>query len=279
MKKLTRPIIGLALGSGGSKGLAHIGVIKALTAHGIPIDMIAGSSVGAMIGGFYASGLSVEEIEKISWDANWRMMFSMVDPQFKHGLIGGKKVKTFIEKQLKVATFEECPIPFTAVATDMQTGQFVPFHTGSLSSAIRASISVPLAFKSEEIDGRMYGDGGLSAPVPVAILREMGAQIVIAVNLDKHYFNEKRKPAWYDIAYDSLNILRYHLALENVAEADIVIDIDTHTSDLLDFFNFVDGTEKIAVGERATEEAMSEIKALIGENKKKKNKKGKKKEK
>ncbi|NTV44237.1 MAG: patatin family protein [Candidatus Yonathbacteria bacterium] len=264
-KKYTRPRIGLALGSGGSKGLAHIGVLRALSDHNIPIDMIAGSSVGALIGGLYASGRSVEEIEKISWDANWRMMFSMVDPKLKRGLIGGKKVKEFIRHELKAQTFETCPIPFSAIGTNMQTGAFYAFTSGDMATAIRASISVPVAFKSEEIDGHVYADGGLSAPVPVETLRQMGADIVIAVNLDKHYYNEKKKPAWYTVAYDSLNILRYHLALQNVEDADVVIDIDTHTSDVFDFFNFVDGEEKIAIGKRAAEDILPELERVIAE--------------
>lgn len=265
MHTRTRQKVGLALGSGGSKGLAHIGVIKTLRAHNIPIDMIAGSSIGAMIGGLYASGRSIEDIEKISWDADWRMMFAMVDPKLKRGLIGGNKVKEFIRHELKANTFEECPIPFSAIATDMQTGAFHTFNSGDMATAIRASISVPVAFKSEEIDGHVYADGGLSAPVPVETVRQMGADIVIAVNLDKHYYNEKKKPAWYTVAYDSLNILRYHLALQNVEDADIVIDIDTHTSDVFDFFNFVDGAEKIAIGEKATEEIISQLEGVIAE--------------
>jgi len=214
MTELKRPKIGLALGSGGSRGLAHIGVIKALEENNIPIDFVAGSSIGTMVGGFYAAGLSIKEIEKIALSTTWRRVFSVLfDPHLKQGLIGGEKLKTFIEDYINGKKFEDCKIPFVAVATDLKTGEVVVLNKGEMAQAIRASVSIPLVFKPVKINGRILADGGLSAPVPVEIARNMGADIVIAVNLDKHYCDEERETGWYDIANDSLNILRHHLAL------------------------------------------------------------------
>ena len=261
MAKPKRPKIGLALGSGGSRGLAHIGVIKVLEENNIPIDFIAGSSIGAMVGGFYASGLSAKEIEKIALSVNWRRVFSVLfEPHLKQGLIGGEKLKTFIEDYINGKKFEDCKIPFVAVAIDLKTGEAVVLNKGEMAQAIKASISIPLIFKPAKMDGRMLVDGGLSVPVPVEIARSMGADIVIAVNLDKHYCDEKLKPGWYDIANDSLNILRHHLALSNVANADIVIDIDVGKNY---WYQFVNGQDKILAGEKAVKEILPQLKELI----------------
>jgi len=255
-----RPTIGLALGSGSAKGLAHIGVIKALEEHNIPIDFIAGSSIGALVGGFYAAGLSVVEMEKIASETDWRRMFSLIDPDFKRGLLGGEKVTTFIDGYLKGKRIEDCTIPFSAVATDFKTGEAVVLDTGEMASAIRASISIPMIFKPVEMNGRTLADGGLSAPVPVEIVRKMGADIVIAVNLDKHYSDEEWKSGWYDIVNDSVNILRHHLALLNVLNADVTVDIDTGKSL---WYQFTNGQDKILIGKKATEELLPKLNEVI----------------
>jgi len=266
MAKSKRPKIGLALGSGGSRGLAHIGVIKALEENNIPIDFIAGSSIGAMAGGFYAAGLSIKKMEEISLETNWRRMFSLVDPHLKQGLISGEKVKTFIEGYVDGKKIEDCKIPFVAVATDLKTGEIVILNKGEMAQAIRASISIPLVFKPVEIDGKTLADGGLSAPVPVEIVRGMGADIIIAINLDKHYHDEEWKPWWYDIANGSLNILRHHLALSNVASADMVINIDVGKNNY--WYQFINGQDKILTGEKATKEILPRLQEIINQKSK-----------
>ncbi|HNS34248.1 MAG TPA: patatin-like phospholipase family protein [bacterium] len=261
MTELKRPKIGLALGSGGSRGLAHIGVIKALEENNIPIDFVAGSSIGTMVGGFYAAGLSIKEIEKIALSTTWRRVFSVLfDPHLKQGLIGGEKLKTFIEDYINGKKFEDCKITFVAVATDLKTGEVVVLNKGEMAQAIRASVSIPLVFKPVKINGRILADGGLSAPVPVEIARNMGADIVIAVNLDKHYCDEERETGWYDIANDSLNILRHHLALSNVANADIVIEINVGKNY---WYQFTNGQNKILTGEKATKEVLPKLKEMV----------------
>lgn len=261
MAEPKRPKIGLALGSGSAKGLAHIGVIKVLEENNIPIDFIAGSSIGAMIGGAYASGLSIKEIEAIALSTNWRKVFSVLfEPKLRQGLIGGEKVKKFIESYIDGKDFKDCKIPFVAVATDLRTGEAVVLDKGKMASAIRASISIPLVFKPVKINNRTLADGGLSAPVPVEIIKSMGADIVIAVNLDKHYCDKKYKPGWYNIANDSLNILRHHLAHLNTEKADIVIDINTGKNS---WYQFVNGQDKILAGEEATKIILPHLKELI----------------
>ncbi|HRY62171.1 MAG TPA: patatin-like phospholipase family protein [Candidatus Paceibacterota bacterium] len=268
MAETKRPKIGLALGSGSARGLAHIGVIKALEENNIPIDFIAGSSIGALIGGFYASGIDIKEIGEIALNTDWRNLFSMLfEPSFKSGVISGEKVTAFIKKHIDEKKFEDCKIPFAAVATDLKTGESVILDKSKMATAIRASISIPLIFKPVEIEGRILADGGLSAPVPVEIVRNMGADIVIAVNLDKHYFDENWSPGWYDIANDSLNILRHHLARADVLDADIVIDIDVGKTY---WYQFTNGQDKILAGEKAMKELLPKLQEIIHQ----KNKKG-----
>lgn len=257
-----KPKIGLALGSGGARGLAHIGVLKVLEENDLKVDYIAGSSIGAMIGGFYSSGLSVEEIEKIALGASWRDIFSLIDPKLKCGLVGGEKVEEFINQQLGKKEFEDCKIPFSAVATDLKTGEVVLFDKGDLTGAIRASISIPLVFKPVEMDGRVLADGGLSEPVPVETVRKMGADIVIAVNLDGHEYKKDQLSKWFDIANNSLSILRHHLALSDAKGADITLDVGLGGEY---WYEFVNGKSKIEAGEKIMKENLLRLQSLIAE--------------
>jgi NTE family protein len=260
MTKPKRPKIGLALGSGSAKGLAHIGVIKILEKNNIPIDFIAGSSMGAMVGGFYAVTKDIKKVENIALTTGWHQILSLIDPSFSQGLISGEKVESFIESYVHRKRIEDCKVPFAAVATNLKTGEIVILNKGKMTSAIRASISIPLVFKPVKIGNKMLVDGGLSVPVPTEIVRNMGADIVIAVNLDKHYYDEERKPGWYDIANDSLNILRHHLSHLNTKEADIIIDIDLRNEF---WYKFVNAKNKILVGEKAMKRKLPQLQKLI----------------
>lgn len=255
--------IGLALGSGGARGLAHIGVLKILEENNIKIDYIAGSSIGALIGGFYASGMKAKEIETIVLKTNWSNLFSFIDLNLKNGLIGGKKIKKFIEKSIGNLNFENLKIPLTVVATDFKNGEVVYFNQGDVDSAIRASISLPLVFKPAENQGRFLGDGGLSMPVPVEAVKKMGADIVLAVNLDGSYFNnDKIKSPFglYQIANNSINIVRYHLANLNVKNADLVI---CPLVGSIGWDKFINGQDIILAGEKAIKEKIKELKKII----------------
>jgi NTE family protein len=260
MTKLKQPKIGLALGGGSSKGLAHIGVIKILEENNIPIHFIAGSSIGAIVGGCYATGLSVRKMEEITLATNWRKLFSLVDPRLKQGLIGGRKIQAFIETYVGGKKFEDCKIPFAAVATDLKTGEAVILNKGEITQAIRASISLPLIFTPVEMGGRTLIDGGLSMPVPVKVVKSMGADIVIAVNLNKYYCDKKPKSNWYDITNNSLNILRYHLASSNISNADVVIEINVGKNS---WYRFDSGQDKIVTGEKATKMVLSKLQEVI----------------
>jgi len=260
MKKIKQSKIGLVLGSGAARGLAHIGVIKVLEENNIPIDCIAGSSIGAMIGGLYASGLEIAEIEKIALNLTNRDMFSLVDPRVGKGLVKGEKIKSFIESNLAVKNFKDCRIPFSAAATDIKTGEIVVLDSGNMADAIRASISMPLVFQPVEMDGKTLVDGGVGSPVPVEIARKMGADIIIAVNLDNHYVDDNWQSGILDIAHDSMNIMRHYLSLYQSKEADMVINLDLKS---YKWHDFVNGQNKILAGEEMMRKEIPRLKELI----------------
>ena len=211
----SRPKIGLALSGGGARGAAHVGVLRVLEELRIPVDYIAGTSMGAIVGGLYASGMGPDEIEQalkeMDWDAvlrdsqprpersfrrklDDRLYLSKLKTGVKDGKIGiptaviqGQQFNLVLNR-LTVAVaeiddFDELPIPFRAVATEIATGEEVVLGSGNLATAIRASISVPGVFAGVLIDDRLLVDGGISNNLPVSVVREMGADIVIAVDI------------------------------------------------------------------------------------------------
>ena len=191
--------IGLALGSGSARGWAHIGVIQALSEAGIRVDCVAGTSIGAMVGAVYASG-KIDELEKIVLQFDWKHILHFFDIVFpKSGLIDGMKVADFIRSHVEEKNIEELPIPFRAVTTDLTTGHEVVIQDGDVIEAVRASISFPGIFTPVRKNGKILVDGGMVNPVPVSVVREMGADFVIAVDLS-HDMVTKRATRFAPIA-------------------------------------------------------------------------------
>ena len=176
--------IGLALGSGSARGLSHIGVIHALEEAGIKIDCIAGTSIGSLIGAVYASG-KLEALEKVYLDFDWKKIAYFFDVVFpKSGLIDGNKVTDFVRDYVHAETIEHLSLPFKAVATDITTGKEIWIDNGDVIEAVRASLSVPGIFTPVRKNGRILVDGGLVNPVPVSTARSLGAEFVIAVDVN-----------------------------------------------------------------------------------------------
>ena len=183
-KQIGNKKVGLVLGSGSAKGLSHIGVLKLLEEMDIKIDYIAGSSIGAMIGGAYAAGISINEIEEIALKTGLASSVKYFLPTIsKSGLITGTKVKEFLKNIVGDIEIENLKIPFVATATDIFTGQEIIFNKGNLVEAIRASISVPIIFQPVIHDNQILVDGGLANPLPINVVRKMGADFIIAVNV------------------------------------------------------------------------------------------------
>ncbi len=272
MAENKRPKIGLALGSGGPRGLAHIGVIKVLEENNIPIDFIAGSSVGSLIGGLYALTKDIDAMAEIALRTNRRKLVSLLRPfslSFS-GLLKGLNLERFFDREFGPGKkFSDLKIPFVSVATDIKTGEEIRLNNGYLNRAIRASISLPLIFNPVKINGRFLVDGGLVNPVPDNVVREMGADIVIAVNLFPNDDNQRREAKEgarlriFSIARDSLGILQSHLAQHFSEDADISITPQVYDISWVDLFEFIDGDKTIQKGREAAENVLSKIKNLI----------------
>ena len=176
--------IGYALGGGAARGLSHIGVLKVLHDRGISPDIIAGTSIGALIGALYAGGLEPNEIEQLVLGLDWKKLLYLMDMTLPlNGLLQGKRVVSLLKSILGDTTFTQLRCDFASVATDIVSGEQVVLREGSLIEAVRASISIPGIFTPVALKGRYLVDGGLVNTVPVSICREMGAEYVIGVNV------------------------------------------------------------------------------------------------
>jgi NTE family protein len=281
-----RPRIGLVLSGGGARGFAHVGVLKALETLRVPVDCIAGTSAGAAVGAAYASGLSPDAIEtalrSVDWDGDmfddapprrdqqprrkneekaylldmtvgWRKGSVVMPP----GLISGQKVELFLHRMLRVSTplasFDHLPIPFRAVATDLERGEmFVP-DQGSLVTAVRASMAVPSAFAPVELDGHLLVDGGLTRNMPVDVVRALCAEVVIAVDITGPMLERKDLGNALGVAGQMINILTERNMRESRAELVSGLDVMIRP-DLEDMSaaSFARGVEGIPAGEQAT---------------------------
>jgi len=225
---LVRPKIGLALGSGGFRGFAHIGVIQVLQENNIPIDYISGASIGALVAAFYSvnSNLNILEDEILSSQTREKLP-TLFDLGFRGGFVSGRKFEEFLEKMLGRKSFNDCKIPLAIVATDLVSGQAQVLSQGKLALAVRASASVPLVFEPVKYRGKLLVDGGLSNPVPVNLLQDMGADKVIAVNL--YHQNEFIDKSFNmpTVALRASRIAVHNLAKHSLLQADIVMNPDT----------------------------------------------------
>lgn len=176
--------VGLALGAGAAKGFAHIGVLDALEKAGIRIDMIAGSSMGSIIGGGYAAGLSVEDLSDVALNSDWLDVLTLLDPVFPtRGFIDGQKIQSFLDKLYNYKSIEDLSIPFAATTVDILKGDLYVLNEGNLANAARASSSIPIIFNPQSSGDRVLVDGGMIDPVPIDVVRSMGADYIIAVNV------------------------------------------------------------------------------------------------
>ena len=177
-----KPRVGLALGSGSARGWAHVGVIRALERAGIRPDLVCGTSIGALVGAAYAAG-ELERFEQWLLGLGVRDVLSLLDVRMSGGMIKGERLMEFFRLNFIDRPIEELPLPFAAVATELDTGAEVWLREGSTMAAVRASIALPALFTPAVHEGRMLVDGALVNPVPVSLARAMGANIVIAVDL------------------------------------------------------------------------------------------------
>src|SRR5499427_5215515 len=252
------PAIGVALGGGFAHDIAHIGVLKVLEQEGIPVRLLTGTSVGALIGACYCSGLSLAEMEEVARNtrftsfARWTLS--------RYGFASNDRMISFLTRTLKCKTFEDLRIPLGVTATDFNTGEGVVFHSGSIIDPVRASCAYPGMFLPVEIRGRHLVDGMLSHPVPTRPLRDMGAERVLAVHLRGTWSNGSAPRHLFDVIGQSFAIAQDAMAPLWRSAADIVVEPDVAGFAYDDFKRSAD---LIKVGEVAMRKALPEVRKWI----------------
>ena len=256
--------IGLALGSGGARGYAHIGALKALTEEGWEPDIITGSSIGALIGVLYAYYGSVEKLEEVMLASHWRGALEMTGFS-RGGVMSAEKVQKFFEKLIGEVNLEDLSIPVGVVATDFYSSQAVLMKKGRASRAIQASVAFPLFIEPLETDNGLLWDGGLSSQVPGKEAREMGADRVIGVNLNgkvgkKEEYKEMNP---YEIGRKAIEALQHHMTKVSMEDVDIEISPTLDSTILLGVGTLVkknQGKEIIDSGYREAKKIIKDIK-------------------
>lgn len=261
--------IGLALGGGGSRGYAHIGVLKVLEKNNIPIDCVAGTSAGALVGAIYSFFKDSKKVEEVTVNNDLSKLLTLaMDFSFERGIIKGEKIKEFLSRLLENSSFGSLKIPFRAVATDFNTAESIIIKEGDVASAVQASATFPLVFKPIKLFGRCFWDGGMSDPVPVDAVKDMNADIIIAVNLyNKTAFDagQKTKEGVYEIAARSIESVQYNLSKECLRPADVVIEPNISGLGFLGLDRLLKGRGEsiIKEGEKAAIKALPEIREKI----------------
>lgn len=261
-KKNKKPIIALVLGSGGARGYAHIGVIEVLEKNGIHPDFIVGTSAGSIAGSIYASGKTAQQLKEIALN----MQVNDVR-EFNIGLQGffdGSKVENYVNEQVDQKRLEDMEIPMYVVATELKHGNKVIFNKGSTGQAVRASISIPSMFVPVNISGRDYVDGGLVSPVPVNVARDLGADIIIAVDILAQPIHTETSNLW-GMFNQNINIMQNRLAAEELKNADIVIQPDLREK--IHIFDVKGREMTMQAGAVATQQKLNRIEVLINSKK------------
>ena len=223
IKQQKRPVVALVLGSGGARGYAHIGVIEVLEKQGIHPDFIVGTSAGSIVGSIYASGKTAAELHEVALNLKPNDVRD-VDVSLK-GFFNGQKVENYINRQVNNTPLQNLKIPMYVVATELKNGEKTVFNYGNTGQAVRASTAIPSMFVPTKIGDTEYVDGGLVSPVPVQVARDLGADIVIAVDILAQPIHTETSNVW-GLFNQNINIMQGRLAEEELKNADIVIQPD-----------------------------------------------------
>ncbi len=252
------PSIGIALGGGFARGIAHIGVLKVLEEEGIPVRVVTGTSVGALIGACYCSGLTLAEMQDVAHSVRFTTFARWTVSRF--GFASNDRMVTFLNRILKVKTFEELRVPLGVTATDFNTGEGVVFHSGSIVDPVRASCAYPGMFLPVEIRGQYLVDGMLSHPVPTRPLREMGADRVLAVHLKGTWAKGGAPRHLFDVIGQSFAIAQDAMSSLWREAADLVVEPDVAG---FGYDDFKRADELIRVGEVAMRQALPVVRRWL----------------
>lgn len=250
--------VGIALGSGAARGMAHIGVLDVLTRAGIPIHYVAGSSMGSVVGGLFCSGMKLSYMERIAnqIDRNLERRYYDISLPITRGLIKGQRIEKLIRTLCGNRRIEDLPLPFTATACCLETAQLVHFDEGDLTQAIRASVSIPGIFEPVVIDGKTYVDAGFMQRVPVEVLREKGMDYVIGVDVGYRGGPNKTPGSVLDLLFMYYDMVEWQVVQHGMRSADFLISVNTRK---INPANFHQAAECIALGR---EEAGKHVEAI-----------------
>ncbi len=251
--------LGLALGSGGARGLAHLGVLEAFQEEDINIDLITGSSMGSLIGGLYACGIPLKYIRGLAEELDWDHLSDVTFP--RQGLIKGNKLLKFLEIMTKNINIEDLDLPFAAVACDIEKGERIILKKGSLAKAIRASTAIPGIYVPLDHQNRILVDGGVIDRVPGELAREMGADLVVAVDVGIEEINAPVKNI-FDILLNTFDIMQLKYNKLNTINADILVKPELGD---LSAFNLDCLKESIQAGKDAAKKITNQVKDLLEE--------------
>lgn len=253
-----RPKVGLALSAGAVRGLSHLGTIQVLEEEGIPIDLIAGTSAGSLVGGLYALGHEVKYLKQLACSINWEHISDLTIP--KKGLIAGNRFLEFLRVLTQNKTFAETKLPFACVAADIRTGEEVVMNMGSVAEAIRASTSIPGIYCPYFHDGRMLVDGAVVNRIPINVARQMGADVVIAVDVGFGIGSSKVSNI-FEILMQASDIMAREISRFHWPNADVLIQPEVGHISAMDLRK---AQILIDMGAEATRAKIPEIKKLIG---------------
>lgn len=254
---MKRPKVGLALGSGGARGYAHIGVLKVLEEHQIPIDYIAGTSMGSLIGVLYANGINIELLGKLASNIKKKTFVDYVVP--KRGLIRGSLIQETVRLLTHGKKLEDLSIPTSVVATDLLSGERVIFNEGPIDEAVRASISIPGIFEPVQSEGRLLVDGAVVDRLPISVVRDMGADLVVAVDVGPLELNREVRSI-FDIISQTLDIMERETSKYRGIQPDVLIrpEIGNHGITQFDQVEWL-----ISQGEESALGMIKQIRQLI----------------
>ena len=252
------PSIGVALGGGFARGMAHIGVLKVLEEEQIPVRIVAGTSVGALIGAAYCSGLSIEELDQVAHSCRFTTFARWTVSRY--GFASNDRMVAFLTRTLKVRTFEEMRIPLAVAATDFNTGEGVVFSSGSIFDPVRASCAYPGMFLPVNFDGRWLVDGMLSHPVPTHPLRGMGASRVLGVHLKGQWSKNGTPRHLFDVIGQSFAIAQDRMSHVWRGAADLVVEPDVAG---FAYDDFKRSSDLIRAGEVAMRQALPQVREWL----------------
>lgn len=256
-----KPKIGLVLGGGAARGFAHVGVIRVLEQEKIPIDLIVGTSVGSLIGALYADKGSSFELELIAFKIEKEDIFDFSVFTSPTGPVRGERLENFVREKVSVEKIEDLPIPFAALATNLNTGKPVIIDSGPVGPAVRASSAIPGIFMPVQLGNQTLVDGGVVNNVPVDVARSMGADLVIAVNIGKDVVNWKTGNI-VEITLQAVNIMANEISAYKMQDADILIEPTVGSVGMMDFSK---KEFSIRAGMAAGKMVIPQVKRLIRE--------------